>query len=369
MAGISDENGERYVVVSDLVTGRKLRIPAPNIWSFILLTEQRLLGYGAGIESGSVFAFNIDGKQEVTLNQSRLAQAIHSGWYRYEVIRLLRVIPEWSDSVLVEHYFVTHLNYQRFPHPEVQKLNFFTGEKTLVEKNPGNVVRWLADKDGNIRGAVALEKDFVQLLYRASRNDRWSVVYKSRREDLDLYPFRFSPDDQQLYVAAHNGGDVVGLYSFDLATKQIGKCLFRDDQYDIALPLFHRSGAPLGVLYECDRAVFKPLDSAFEKVQASVDPALPGGVNVPVSSNSDGTKIIYLSVNDRDPGSYYLVDTVNGTFGIVGRPAIWIKPEKMAAVRPIQYAARDGVTIHGYLTLPPRSTGTHLPLIVMPPSG
>jgi dipeptidyl aminopeptidase/acylaminoacyl peptidase len=41
----------------------------------------------------------------------------------------------------------------------------------------------------------------------------------------------------------------------------------------------------------------------------------------------------------------------------------------MAAVQPIQYAARDGQTIHGYLTLPPGGPGTNLALIVMPHGG
>src|SRR5213075_1501961 len=38
-------------------------------------------------------------------------------------------------------------------------------------------------------------------------------------------------------------------------------------------------------------------------------------------------------------------------------------------MRPIEYKARDGLTIHGYLTLPPESPGKNLPMIVMPHGG
>jgi dipeptidyl aminopeptidase/acylaminoacyl peptidase len=48
--------------------------------------------------------------------------------------------------------------------------------------------------------------------------------------------------------------------------------------------------------------------------------------------------------------------------------ADWIKPEDMLPMRPITYTARDGLSIHGYLTLP-QSANTNLPLVVMPHGG
>jgi dipeptidyl aminopeptidase/acylaminoacyl peptidase len=41
----------------------------------------------------------------------------------------------------------------------------------------------------------------------------------------------------------------------------------------------------------------------------------------------------------------------------------------MAEMKPIQYKARDGLTIHGYLTVPKGSSGKNLPLIVNPHGG
>jgi dipeptidyl aminopeptidase/acylaminoacyl peptidase len=41
----------------------------------------------------------------------------------------------------------------------------------------------------------------------------------------------------------------------------------------------------------------------------------------------------------------------------------------MAERRPIQYRARDGMTIEGFLTVPAHPAGTRLPLIVMPHGG
>ena len=39
----------------------------------------------------------------------------------------------------------------------------------------------------------------------------------------------------------------------------------------------------------------------------------------------------------------------------------------MAEMTPIKYESRDGLTIHGYLTLPKGSNGKNLPVVSEPP--
>ena len=41
----------------------------------------------------------------------------------------------------------------------------------------------------------------------------------------------------------------------------------------------------------------------------------------------------------------------------------------MAEMKPIKYKSRDGLTIHGYLTLPKGSNGKNLPVVVNPHGG
>jgi dipeptidyl aminopeptidase/acylaminoacyl peptidase len=42
----------------------------------------------------------------------------------------------------------------------------------------------------------------------------------------------------------------------------------------------------------------------------------------------------------------------------------WIHPEEMAAMKPIEYRARDGLRIHGYLTLPPNAGSSPRAMVV-----
>ena len=47
----------------------------------------------------------------------------------------------------------------------------------------------------------------------------------------------------------------------------------------------------------------------------------------------------------------------------------WIKPEEMSPMKPIVVKARDGLPLHGYITIPKNSNGKNLPLIINPHGG
>lgn len=47
----------------------------------------------------------------------------------------------------------------------------------------------------------------------------------------------------------------------------------------------------------------------------------------------------------------------------------WFDPERTATVQPIALQARDGVPLHGYLTLPRTGAANNLPMVVMPHGG
>jgi dipeptidyl aminopeptidase/acylaminoacyl peptidase len=74
---------------------------------------------------------------------------------------------------------------------------------------------------------------------------------------------------------------------------------------------------------------------------------------------------VVLVAGDTDPGTYYLY-----TAGVVHelfQRLPGIDPERMSPMHPVSFTARDGLSIHGYLTLPPGVTmrsARGLPLVV-----
>jgi dipeptidyl aminopeptidase/acylaminoacyl peptidase len=78
---------------------------------------------------------------------------------------------------------------------------------------------------------------------------------------------------------------------------------------------------------------------------------------------------IVAASSDRTPGTRYLYDAKADALTKLGDINPWIAAADMAPMKPIQYTARDGTVIHGYLTLPVGRPAKNLPVIVNPHGG
>jgi dipeptidyl aminopeptidase/acylaminoacyl peptidase len=96
---------------------------------------------------------------------------------------------------------------------------------------------------------------------------------------------------------------------------------------------------------------------------------MPDTVNLYVDHSRDEKRVLYFCFSDRDPGTYVLLDAEQRWIHPVAKRIPQIVPSQMAQVYGISYAARDGLPIHGYLTVPAGYPAKHLPLIVMPHGG
>ncbi|WP_307367794.1 S9 family peptidase [Brevundimonas sp. SORGH_AS_0993] len=85
---------------------------------------------------------------------------------------------------------------------------------------------------------------------------------------------------------------------------------------------------------------------------------------------SDDLRRILIFTDTEDSGLYQLVDFDRGVADVLAEAYPTITPQQVGAVRPIRYAAADGLEISGYLTLPPGvETADNLPLIVLAHGG
>lgn len=88
-----------------------------------------------------------------------------------------------------------------------------------------------------------------------------------------------------------------------------------------------------------------------------------------ISWNDDLTKVVVFT-DIGESGLYQIVDFDSGTADILGSAYPDITDDQVGAVRPLTYAARDGLEIHGFLTLPPGTAEARdLPLIVLAHGG
>ncbi|MEA3035709.1 MAG: hypothetical protein QOH04_1474 [Sphingomonadales bacterium] len=259
--------------------------------------------------------------------------------------------------------------------PSVQRVDLATGAKTEVQPKRNDIWSWFADKDGNVRGGIAYAdagKGFT-IYYRDTPQGDLRKVGKTRI-DLDE-----SAVDGVTIVPGSSKGVIVtnavtgrfGVYELSLGeTGGIGAPIFEHPSVDVKEVKFAGDGTTVeGVAYEDERPHVKWLVPELEAIQAQLDRTFPGKDNRIVQRSRDGNIVLVWSGSADDPGTYYVFDRRARRMNAFASPYDRLIEKSFAPVKPIRYAARDGLSIPAYLTLPPGRDPRGLPLIVMPHGG
>lgn len=112
------------------------------------------------------------------------------------------------------------------------------------------------------------------------------------------------------------------------------------------------------------------IDPAAAEAWAQASSAFPDRRPRLVSWSSDLQTVLIRTDGPGDAGSYHVVDLERRTMSTLGQTYPAITADQVAPMRPISYAAADGLEIHGYLTTPPGATDPRgLPLVVLAHGG
>ena len=237
----------------------------------------------------------------------------------------------------------------------------------------------MADNTGLIRCLDRLQEKNVVHYVRTSLKSDFVKVGSSpadtATEAPTWQPIAFGADNQTLYVITRELGHSDRLRAFDVATRSFLSSLdyTLEGSYSALVMSYDRSKLQ-GVYYTTDKEHVHWFDPARAALQAKIDGALPDTFNRITSSSADDRVHVLVSTSDRQPAVYYILNLLNPA---KGRPAIMMlgsaNPNLHAAdlrpQMPISYKSRDGLTIHGYLTLPAGAEGKRVPLIVHPHGG
>lgn len=279
--------------------------------------------------------------------------------------QVLDLLPGDDEHILVL------LNEQRYLYPDVYRMRVKNGSVKKVQANFANVRTWLADNAGVVRMALSDRREakdgMVDLYYRDSEDDDWRVVSTLLEDDIRLHGF--APDNKSVFVSSRTDSDRFALYQADPRTMTLGEPIVADPVYDVTGRLYGTvNGQPMFLRYSADtpRTVF--FDGTWQSIQTAIDQALPETDNLLVPAPGNNKRVLVYARSSREPGRYYLFDRKNNKLSDVLATRSWIDPDKMADMRPIEFEARDGETIHGYLTMPvgqPKGA----PIIVHPHGG
>jgi dipeptidyl aminopeptidase/acylaminoacyl peptidase len=296
-----------------------------------------------------MYASNIDGTHRIVIP--------HGNYYR-----LVDTLRGDRDSVLVTRSVENAFLF---------KLNVYNGKFTRVASSPLDSGSFSVDHEGNVRYAYGEMNDGSNVTYRRD-GDRWSLVDKGEPfAGFTFLPVGFSADDKQAFVLKSPKGDAESLWRIDPVTGN-GKEVSNNGTVDPDALLWSSDHKTLlavryddGIPYWNFIAPEHPETALF----AGLVKAFPGKAVVFGGSSEDGNRVLLHVYSDRDPGQVYLFDRKTGQAKFLLASRAWIKPEEMAPMKPGQVKTRDGMVIHGYLTIPAGSDGKNLPLVVNPHGG
>jgi dipeptidyl aminopeptidase/acylaminoacyl peptidase len=247
---------------------------------------------------------------------------------------------------------------------DVFRVNLATGEETPIAQNPGNIVSWGTDHEGRLRIATTSDGVDTSLLYRASEDEEFAPILTTSFKET-VSPLFFTFDNRRLYVASNRGRDKSAIFEFDPVTAKEGALLVESPEADVdSLSYSHKRKVLTAARWVTSKVQRKFFDAQTEAMFRDLEARLPGYEISLTSADKAEDKFVVAATSDRTPGKRYLYDKATRELTLLADVAPWLPEDELAPMRPIQYTSRDGLVIHGYLTLPKGVEARNLPVVV-----
>jgi dipeptidyl aminopeptidase/acylaminoacyl peptidase len=246
-------------------------------------------------------------------------------------------------------------------------LDLATGKLTMVGENPGRFGSFVADRALKVRLATAQATDGgTEIHVRDDERSPWRLVAKYPAA-AQVNALRFHPDGKRVYLSSDAGeSDLAQLQLLDLATGVVA--VVEQDprgEVDFGNAIFsERTDSLLATVYDADTTRIYPKAEWMRVALADIR-RLSAGTPTLTSTTRDERLWVVSFDNPVDPGATYLYDRATRRAEFLYRPRPWLKPASLAPMRPVTFAARDGLTIHAYLTTPTGIPARGLPTVLL----
>ena len=226
---------------------------------------------------------------------------------------------------------------------------------------------FVLDREDNVRYAVGVvDKGRVQRTLRRDGDD-WTIVHETDSNAGGYrVPLGFAPDNKHVYFLISDAGEPARVVSMDPETGE-STVLSHNGTVDPAgFVSGHENSDLIAVAYEDGRPSYDIVnpDDPLAPAIAGLIAAFPDHAVQFANVSEDERLIVFRVYSDVDPGTFYLFDKSTGEATYLLSNRKWIDPAKMAHKQPIKFTARDGLEIHGYLTLPNGVEPKGLPMVL-----
>lgn len=316
-------------------------------------------GMGLGTR---LIAFRTDGSDAHFLIDRR------DGGAGFSMADVLWVAKDGSPRILLASQTSFYLSDEGF-WPNVSMVDVATNTFSKLVWPREGVQDWYADRDGNVRLGIGIEKDGLRYraLYRASNKDNFDEFANVKRTEELIVPDVILADGSAIAFSTRSG--VNAAYKLDLKAMQVGEKLFDAGAYDMSnLYLDKGQTRVLGYGFTDTRYRTVWIDEGRKKLQAQLEANFPGKQVRIISLSQDEKVLLFKVESPSAPGAYYVFEAGQPLTRLaLENPTLGTRP--LAPVKTVTYKARDGMDLTAVLTLPTGGEAKNLPVIVMPHGG
>ncbi|MBW6460488.1 MAG: S9 family peptidase [Bacteroidales bacterium] len=310
-----------------------------------------------GDENYRLYGVNVDGSGEPVC------------YTEFDGVRtqIIDDLPEFPDFVIIG---MNKRNPQVF---DPYRLDIRDGSMEMLAENPGNIQQWIFDHDGKLRAATAIVDGInTQVLYRETEKDQFKPVLTTSFKET-LSPLFFTFDNQHVYAVSNLGRDKAAAVIFDIRNGQEMEMLYENPDYDVQNIAYSRKRKVLtAASYFSEKRNHHFFDRETEEIFNRLARDL-GKYEIAITARTDEEdRFIVRTYSDKSLGAYYIYDKNSDELNKIAEVSPWLDENEMAEMIPVNYQSRDGLTIHGYLTLPKgytMETAKKLPVIINPHGG
>jgi dipeptidyl aminopeptidase/acylaminoacyl peptidase len=307
-----------------------------------------------------LYTQDIGGDENWRLYQTAIATKQTKDLTPYEKVRVDIVAYSWKtpDTILVQ---MNKRNPQVF---DVYRVDLKSANMDVDTENPGDVAGWQADNALQVRAAQIQTPDGGTIVrVRDDLKSLWRELIRWGPDETFGNVVGFTPDDKRLWVTTSLDYNAARLLEIDVATgKQ--KVVAEDPNFDVNTTINNpKTNALEAVSFTRQRTEYEFIDPAvkadFEILRKVRDGDIDG-----IAVNLDNTKWVVTFVSDNAPVYWYLYDRASkqATLLFSNRPAL--EKYKLATMKPIEFTARDGMKLYGYLTTPVGLEAKNLPMVL-----
>jgi dipeptidyl aminopeptidase/acylaminoacyl peptidase len=307
-----------------------------------------------------LYTQDIGGDENWRLHQTDIATKQTKDLTPYEKVRVDIVAYDWKtpDTLLVQ---INKRDPQLF---DIYRVDLRSATVDMDTQNPGDVAIFQADNALKVRAAQVQTQDGGTIVrIRDDLKSPWRELIQWGPDETFGNVVGFTPDNKGLWVATSLDYNAARLLEIDIATGK-RKVVADDPNFDLGNTITNpKTNALEAVSFTRQRTEYEFIDPSvkadFEVLKKVRDGDVEG-----ISANLDDTKWVVTFVSDNAPVYWYLYDRASKQASLLfsNRPAL--EKYQLAKMKPIEFSARDGMKLYGYLTTPVGMEAKALPMVL-----